>query len=61
MDESPGADAEKEEDPIISLNVITGLSSADMMQLNVCGEEDTLMALVDSGSTHSIISIVAAS
>jgi hypothetical protein len=61
MDESSGANADIEEDPLISLNAITGLSATDTMQLDVHLAGDTLQALVDSGSTHSLISVAAAS
>jgi hypothetical protein len=61
MDESQAADTETKEDPLISLNAITGLSSTDTMQLDVRVEDGTLTTLVDSGSTHSFISAVAAS
>jgi hypothetical protein len=53
MDDSPASDAEGDDDPLISLNAITGLSSTEMMQLHVQIMEATLTALVNSGSTHS--------
>jgi hypothetical protein len=43
-------------DPLISLNVIIGMSSSEMMQLQCQVQEATLAALVDSRSTHSFIS-----
>jgi hypothetical protein len=55
MDDSPASDAEGDDDPLISLNAITGLSSTEMMQLHVQIMEATLTALVNSGSTHSFI------
>jgi hypothetical protein len=60
MDDSPTTDT-KTEDPLISLNAITGLSSTDTMQLDARVEDDTLGALIDSGSTHSFISTAAMS
>jgi hypothetical protein len=46
----------------ISLNAITGISAVETMKLsNWLGTDtDTVMALVDSGSTHSFISTEAA-
>jgi hypothetical protein len=61
MEDAPVAEVETGEDPLISLNAIMGISSVDTMQLDVCVEGDTLRALVDSGSTHSFISVAAAS
>jgi hypothetical protein len=54
-------DAKTEDDPLISLNAITGLSTGDMMQLDVAMAGDILRALIDSSSTHSFIFVVAAS
>jgi hypothetical protein len=59
MDDSPTSNIEGNDDPLISLNAITGLSSAETMQLHVQITEATLTALVDSGSTHTFISVVA--
>jgi hypothetical protein len=60
-DNLPLEDTTETEDPLISLNAITGLASADTMQLAVSVGDQLLGALVDSGSTHSFISVVAAS
>jgi hypothetical protein len=59
-DESPSFDADVEEDPRVSLHAITGLSSTETMQLEVRLNDHTISALVDSGSTHSFISVTAA-
>jgi hypothetical protein len=58
--ESPSFDADTEEDPRVSLHAITGLSSTETMQLEVRLNDHTIDALVDSGSTHSFISVTAA-
>jgi hypothetical protein len=42
--------------PQISLNAISGILAAETMKLSVRLGTDTIMALVDSGSTHSFIS-----
>jgi hypothetical protein len=60
MDDSPTSDAEGNDDPLISLNAIIGLSSIETMPLHVQIMEATLTALVDSESTHSFISVAAA-
>jgi hypothetical protein len=44
------------EETCISLNVITGISSAKTMKLSVHIRDALLHALVDLGSTHSFIS-----
>jgi hypothetical protein len=59
MDDSPASDAEGTDDPLIPLNTITDLSSTEMMQLHVQVMESMLTGLVDSGSTHSFISVAA--
>jgi hypothetical protein len=59
MDDSPTSNIEGNDDPLISLNAITGLSSTETMQLHVQITEAMLTALVDSGSTHTFISVVA--
>jgi hypothetical protein len=48
------------EDPHISLHAISGLSNATIMQLAVRNDVDMLCALVNSGSTHSFISVTTA-
>jgi hypothetical protein len=60
-DDPPLKDTTETEDPLISLNAIMGIAGADPMQLAVCVGDQLLGALVDSGSTHSFISMVAAS
>jgi hypothetical protein len=60
MDDSPISDIEGDDEPLISLNTITGLSSAEMMQLHIQVREATLEAPIDFGSTHSFISATAA-
>jgi hypothetical protein len=61
MDDEPAAEIDTDADPLISLNAITGISSANTMQLDVWVDGDTLRALIDSGSTHSFISDAVAS
>jgi hypothetical protein len=60
-DDPPLEDTTETEDPSISLNAITCLIGADTMQLAVCVGDQLLGALVDSDSTHSFISMTAAS
>jgi hypothetical protein len=60
-DDPPLKDTMETEDPLISLNAIMGIADADPMQLAVCVGDQLLGALVDSGSTHSFISVVATS
>jgi hypothetical protein len=43
--------------PQISLNAITGISAAETMRLQVRLLDTVMDALVDSGSTHSFISL----
>jgi hypothetical protein len=43
--------------PLISLNAITGIAAAKMMKLLVHIDSSTVTTLVDSGSTHSFISV----
>jgi hypothetical protein len=47
--------------PLISLNAITGISAAETMRLQVHLLDTVMEALVDSGSTHSFISLETAS
>jgi hypothetical protein len=47
--------------PLISLNAITGISAAEAMRLHVHLLDTVMEALVDSGSTHSFISLETAS
>jgi hypothetical protein len=47
--------------PLISLNAITGILAAEMMRLQVHLLDTVMDALVDSGSTHSFISLETAS
>jgi hypothetical protein len=60
-DEPPLEETTETEDPLILLNAITGLTGADTMQLAVRVGDQLLGALVDFGSTHSFISVAAAS
>jgi hypothetical protein len=60
MDDSTVSDTEGDDDLLISLNAITGMSLTNMMQLHVRILDATLVALVDSRSMHSFISAVAA-
>jgi hypothetical protein len=46
--------------PQISLHAITGISSVETMKLRVCLGAASVDALVDSGSTHSFISVATA-
>ena len=46
--------------PLISLHAITGIRSADTMQICVAIGPHVLTALLDSGSTHNFVSEVAA-
>jgi hypothetical protein len=55
-DDEPADDELPAADPSISLNAITGLALTDTMQLNVKVADQTLGALIDSGSTHLFIS-----
>jgi hypothetical protein len=43
--------------PLISINAITGIAAVKMMKLLVHIQDATITALVDSGSTHSFISL----
>jgi hypothetical protein len=61
MDEGPALDQFDDLSPLISLNAITGISAAETMRLAVRITMATLTTLVDSGSTHSFISMEAAS
>jgi hypothetical protein len=56
-DDTPADELLLEADPSISQNAITALASTDTMQLAVCLAGHTLGALIDSWSTHSIISV----
>ncbi|XP_068649567.1 uncharacterized protein [Aristolochia californica] len=51
---------EEENEPEISLHAITGLQSTKTMQLCALVNEQPLLSLVDSGSTHNFISFNAA-
>jgi hypothetical protein len=55
------AEIEEAADPLISLHAIAGLANAETMQLAVRIDGYTLGALVDSSSTHTFISVSAAS
>jgi hypothetical protein len=55
MDDSTVSDTEGDDDLLISLNAITGMSLTNMMQLHVRILDAMLVALVDSRSTHSFI------
>ncbi|XP_066389781.1 uncharacterized protein [Miscanthus floridulus] len=58
---TPSADTSFDPDkPLISLSAITGIRTADTMQLCVRVGEHELTALLDSGSTHNFISGAAA-
>jgi hypothetical protein len=46
---------DEEDDPRTSLNAITDISSAEMMQLHIWLANATLEVLIDSGSTHSFM------
>jgi hypothetical protein len=48
------------DDPRISLHAITGVSLVETMQLQVHIGESLLNALIESGSTHSFIPVLAA-
>jgi hypothetical protein len=61
MDEGPALDQFDDLSPLISLNAIIGISAVETMRLAVQITTTTLTALVDSGSTHSFISVEAAS
>jgi hypothetical protein len=54
-------ETEETGDPYILLHAIMGLSCTETMQLAVRLNDDMLCALVNSGSTHSFISVSAAS
>jgi hypothetical protein len=57
MEEDDLSMEETEADPLISLNAITGISQAETLQLPVTLAGATILALIDSGSTHSFISV----
>jgi hypothetical protein len=60
LDEA-GYSAEMDDDTLhISLHAITGISSVETMKLWVCLGAASVDALVDSGSTHSFISVATA-
>jgi hypothetical protein len=61
MDEGPALDQFDDLSPLISLNAIIGISAVETMRLAVQITTTTLTALVDFGSTHSFISVEAAS
>jgi hypothetical protein len=61
MDEGPALDQFDDLSPLISLNAIIRISTAETMRLAVQITTTTLTALVDSGSTHSFISVEAVS
>jgi hypothetical protein len=61
MNEGPTLDQFDDLSPLISLNAITEISAAETMRLVVQITTTTLTTLVDSGSTHSFISVEAAS
>jgi hypothetical protein len=61
MDEGPALDQFDDLSSLISLNAITEISAAETMRLAVQITTTTLTALVDSSSTHSFISVEAAS
>ncbi|XP_068639395.1 uncharacterized protein [Aristolochia californica] len=48
------------EEPAISLHTITGLQSTTTMQVCAVVNEQPLLSLVDSGSTHNLLSFMAA-
>lgn len=52
--------AQDDDQPLISLYAITGIKSAETMQLHVTIGTHTFTALVDSGSSHNFISLAAA-
>jgi hypothetical protein len=58
--DNPLEETEEVDEPRVSLHAITGLAAAETMQLIVRIDDQTLGALVDSGSTHSFISAAAA-
>jgi len=51
---------QEEPPPLIALHAITGIRSADTMQIRVAIGPHVLTALLDSGSTHNFVSEVAA-
>jgi hypothetical protein len=59
-DDSLLEETEEVDKPRVSLHAITGLATVETMQLTVRIGDQTLGALVDSGSTHSFISAAAA-
>ncbi|KAJ3684733.1 hypothetical protein LUZ61_013897 [Rhynchospora tenuis] len=48
------------ETPNISLHALTGIGTSQTMKLQVCVNNSTFIALVDSGSTHNFLSSAAA-
>jgi hypothetical protein len=51
----PEETATTEPEPVISLHVITGIRTEDTMQLQVIIQGSELVALLDTGSTHTFI------
>ena len=51
---------QEEPPPLIALHAITGIRSADTMQIRVAIGPHVLTALLDSSSTHNFVSGVAA-
>jgi hypothetical protein len=59
-DDTPTNELLLKDDPNISLNAVTSLASTDTMQLAVRLTDHTVGTLIDSGSTHSFISVLVA-
>jgi hypothetical protein len=59
-EEDDGEDAAPEDAPVFSLQAIAGVTFSDTMQITVTLGPASLVALLDSDSTHNFISEVAA-
>ena len=54
-DEEPAGDAQQEEAPVFSLRAVAGMPICDSMQVRASLGATTLVALLDTGSTHNFI------
>jgi len=54
-DEEPAGDVQQEEAPAFSLKAVAGMPICDSMQVRVSLGATTLVALLDTGSTHNFI------
>ena len=59
-DDATAIEAPDMETPVFSLHAVAGVPICDMMQINVSLGTTTLVALLDTGSTHNFIAEAAA-